>query len=112
MAGTEEYISPEAIKANDYEEVSYESDLWSLGVIFWQLFSSQSSTPFQGKSQIEIFDAVRKGVYEVPDLATEDIADLISKLLVRRPRDRIGSKNIDELKNHRIFANIDFNQIY
>jgi len=86
--------------------------LWSLGVIFYQLFSSTSSTPFQGKSQIEIFDAVRKGVYEVPDQATEEIADLISKLLVRRPKDRIGSKSIDEVKNHRVFANIDFNQIY
>lgn len=37
LVGTEAYISPEAINSRNAQ---FESDLWSLGVIIWQLFDS------------------------------------------------------------------------
>ena len=112
LVGTEAYISPEAIHANKFESVSFESDLWSLGVIFWQLFSSDQTTPFQGKDQIEVFEDIRNGKYEMADQAPCEVADLIESLLIRRPCERLGSASIEDLKNHPVFAQIDFNQIY
>ena len=109
LVGTEAYISPEAIQANSFEKVSYESDLWSLGVIIWQLFSSKNSTPFTGENQTEVFAAIKNGKYEKADLATPEIADLIEKLLVRRPLDRLGSNSINELIEHPAFNTINFN---
>jgi serine/threonine protein kinase len=41
--GTVEYISPEAIKG---EEPSFASDLWSLGIIIYLIFTGK--TPFKG----------------------------------------------------------------
>ena len=41
MVGTEEYISPEAISGKQ-SGVSFGSDLWSLGVILWQIFSNRN----------------------------------------------------------------------
>lgn len=77
LVGTEAYISPEAIQANAFDNVSYESDLWSLGVIIWQLFSSTHGTPFTGENQIDVFSAIKSGKFEMPDQATPEVADLI-----------------------------------
>jgi serine/threonine protein kinase len=52
MVGTEDYISPEAITCSSTgaKEVTFASDLWSLGVIIWQIFSKDNSTPFASAS--------------------------------------------------------------
>lgn len=112
LVGTEAYISPEAIQANNFEKVSFESDLWSLGVIIWQLFSSSNSTPFTGANQTDVFAAIKNGKFAMPENATPEIQDLIGKLLVRRPSERIGSRSIMDLMNHTVFSAIDFDHIY
>jgi serine/threonine protein kinase len=45
MVGTQDYISPEAI-CGKKSEISFAADLWSVGVIVWQLFSKKNITPF------------------------------------------------------------------
>ena len=45
IVGTEQYISPEAIYGKK-SEINFSTDLWSLGVIIWQLFSKENDTPF------------------------------------------------------------------
>lgn len=48
----------------------------------------------------------------MPDQATPEIQDLIKRLLVRRPCERIGSVSVNELKSHPVFHNVNFDQIY
>ena len=43
MIGTEEYVSPEILKGG---EGTYASDLWSLGIMIYQLIVG--NTPFKG----------------------------------------------------------------
>ena len=112
LVGTEAYISPEAIQTNQFEKVCFESDLWSLGVIIWQLFSSTQATPFTGSNQTEVFSAIKKGSFEMPDLATAEIADLISQILIRRPSERLGAFNFTKLKSHPVFSEINFENLY
>jgi serine/threonine protein kinase len=50
MVGTEEYLAPETL--ND-SEVSYVSDLWSVGVIMYQMIMGE--TPFRGKTPLETY---------------------------------------------------------
>ena len=103
MVGTEEYMSPEAI--NCERDVSFESDLWSLGVIIYQIFSRDNKTPFHSDDTHEsVFDRIRTMKYEeLPEDVSEDARDLVSKLLVRDPSQRLGAKNINELKCHQFF---------
>lgn len=56
LVGTEEYIAPEVIKG---QEVSYSTDLWSLGIILYQFLVG--STPFKGSSQSLTFDNILNG---------------------------------------------------
>jgi serine/threonine protein kinase len=51
LVGTEEYISPEALENIASSEVTFATDLWSLGVIIWQIFSKDNTTPFAAESQ-------------------------------------------------------------
>ena len=41
----------------------------------------------------------------------EDAADIISKILVKNPQDRIGASNILDIMNHKFFADVDFQKI-
>lgn len=45
LVGTEEYVAPEIVKN---EESTYSSDLWSLGIILYQLLVGK--TPFKRSS--------------------------------------------------------------
>jgi serine/threonine protein kinase len=55
--------------------------------------------------------------FPASDSITEDAADLIKKLLVKNPDDRLGSNSklgfsFKDLKNHSYFKNIDFSTIF
>jgi serine/threonine protein kinase len=53
--GTEAYISPEAIEQRSSDKITCSSDLWSLGVIIWQIFSKKNTTPFADSTQEKTF---------------------------------------------------------
>ena len=106
LVGSEHYISPEMVIAKQY---SYASDLWALGVIVYQLLTGQ--VPFKGKTQELTFDLIKKGEFTIPDFVEDSAKDLIMKLLVKTPNERLGAQNIDELLMHPFFEGIDFNTI-
>jgi serine/threonine protein kinase len=49
LVGSEDYVSPEAL-TGDRKVLTQGADLWSLGVIMWQVFSKARDTPFASKS--------------------------------------------------------------
>lgn len=55
LVGTEDYISPEALENIASSEVTFSTDLWSLGVIIWQIFAKDNTTPFSADSQALTF---------------------------------------------------------
>ena len=90
LVGTEEYIAPETIADTD---VSYASDLWSLGVIMFQML--EGKTPFIGKTAIDTFKNIAglKGL-EFKNTTDEHAKNLIVNLLRLSPEDRIGYESI------------------
>ncbi len=89
VMGTPEYISPEQLQA---KEVDQRSDLFSLGVVFYQLLSGR--LPFDANSTREYFQQIIAGnvvplkpKYQVP----ENLAPLVEKLLKVNPDERLQS---------------------
>lgn len=82
FVGTEEYLAPETI---ENRPVTCALDLWSFGVIIYQMFTG--STPFSGVDTFRnnIQDRICSAEYTIPESVPEVARDLISKLLVKDP---------------------------
>ena len=93
FCGTPEYMPPEVL----YEQPHIpSSDLWCLGVLIFELCSGE--TPFNGNSNSEIIYKIKKFKMKAfPNYFSEDVKDLIGKLLKRSPNERIS---IEEVKAH------------
>ncbi|CAD8123033.1 unnamed protein product [Paramecium sonneborni] len=84
------YIAPEIIKG----QYSYEVDYWSLGVILYVMMCGQP--PFPGRNPQETIKNIQKGIFTFSKAgfkgATEEVRDLIQKLLVMEPKKRFTAK--------------------
>lgn len=89
--GTIYYMSPEQVKAKDVDQ---RTDIYSLGVTFYEIFSGQC--PYRGmSSEFEIYsDIVNK---ELPDLSIamgpdyKTVWEVIRKATAKEPKDRFQS---------------------
>ena len=86
MAGTPQYMAPEVLAGYYHAE----SDLWSLGVLLYQLVSG--FCPFDGDDDDAIFNKIRKAQLSFDSQEFESISeeckDLIRKLIEVRPKKR------------------------
>lgn len=103
IVGTAGYVSPEMIKN---QSCSYSADLWALGVMIFQMITGE--IPFKGKTPEDINKAITAGKYTIPSSVPEMVRDLISRLLVQKAEDRLGASNIQDLKNHSFFKDVNF----
>ena len=118
FVGTLYYISPEMLKN---QSGGPEGDYWAQGVIIYKMLTNKY--PFDGSGNVETFKSIKNCSFKFPDIAEcyldIDSKDLISKLLVLNPQDRLGcgepgTKNdLNALKNHPFFKSINWkNQFY
>ena len=86
-------------------------DWWAFGILLYQMMTSQS--PFHGQDQDDIYDAILTDEPLYPEYLPSDAVDLIRKLLVREPRERLGyRKGAEEIMSHDFFNSIDWNALY
>ena len=112
MAGTYCYMSPEMLTDRI---ACFGSDLWALGCILYFLLTGKHLFA-QVQNIRELEARILKCDYELPDKMNPEATDLIEKLLVRDPRERLGAmksgkNSIEALKRHKFFKKIDFNHI-
>lgn len=89
--GTPAYQSPEILTRSDPGKPvsAHKSDIWSVGIVAYQLANPTGSLPFEGDSILEVFDKI---IHRKPDFAVikdSNLRDLIQKLLEKNPRKRI-----------------------
>ncbi len=86
-AGAAHYTAPEVLKGI----VTERSDEWSIGVLLFIMLSGEP--PFQGRSDVEIYERVVKGAFSMESkawqLISEEAKSLIQKLLTYNHKDRI-----------------------
>lgn len=99
LGGTMQYISPEAIRGEEYD---FSNDFWALGVLAHKMFSERF--PFNGVSEMDLINAIECKLPVIDRTIPEDIQELIEGLLTPVKSDRLGCKhdsiesNYDELK--------------
>ena len=107
LVGSSYYIAPEILK----KIAGKKSDLWSAGVILYMLIVGYP--PFYGESDKKILLNVKKGVYDKNysrwKNASNEVQDLIEKLLISDPNKRLSAK---DALNHPWFKKYQSNAIY
>ena len=95
ICGTPNYIAPEILDGK--EGHSYEVDLWSLGVLLYTL--SIGRPPFETHDIKLTYKKIRMNAYSYPETVSisEELKDLISKLIVTDPLLRLP---LDDILQH------------
>ncbi|XP_075224053.1 phosphoinositide-dependent kinase 1 isoform X2 [Lycorma delicatula] len=110
FVGTAQYVSPELLVD---KKTSPSSDLWALGCIIYQMISGLP--PFRSRSEFIIFQKISKLEYEFPDGFCPSARDLVEKLLVLEPSQRLGANDKNgypSIRAHPFFQGIEFETLH
>lgn len=88
--GSPHYAAPEIIYGRRYR--GDRADIWSCGIILYALLTGY--LPFDGGDLPNTLRLVKKGEYFIPPELSDESADLIQRILQKRPEDRISMQNI------------------
>ncbi|KAK9880048.1 hypothetical protein WA026_008559 [Henosepilachna vigintioctopunctata] len=102
LCGTLDYLSPEMVLGQPHNE---KVDLWSLGVLCYEFLVGHP--PFETSSFEVTYRAISEVNYSFPDYISEEAMDLIKKLLVFNPDNRLSLDGI--LKHSWILKYTDVN---
>ncbi|XP_063674331.1 SNF-related serine/threonine-protein kinase-like isoform X17 [Bolinopsis microptera] len=91
--GSWKYSAPEILLQEEYDPPAV--DVWSLGVMLFQMVAGR--LPFSEVNQSETLTKIMDGSYEMPDEISDDLKDLLSRMIVVDPKDRI---TVDEVLAH------------
>ncbi|KAI4290414.1 MAG: hypothetical protein L6R35_000315 [Caloplaca aegaea] len=109
MTGTLEYMAPEVIQQQNYGS---EVDWWSFGVLGFELLVGNS--PFHANNDAKIQEKIVKCKLVLPFFMSADAKDLLTRLLRKRPKERLGArmpKDLQLIKAHRFFRKIDWKKL-
>ena len=101
FCGTMEYMAPEIVGSENYD---YSVDIWSLGILLYELLFGHS--PFKGNNTNNIIQNIKSHELNYDDKnkkISKSCKDLIQKLLNMNPQKRIKIKDILEhpfIKKH------------
>ncbi|KAF9381988.1 pkb-activating kinase-like protein [Podila verticillata] len=108
FVGTAEYVSPELLTE---KAACKSSDLWALGCIIYQLLAGRP--PFKGSNEYQTFQKIVKLEFSFPAGFPRTAMDLVSRLLVHDPNERLGANNtIDQLKQHPFFDGVEWSELW
>lgn len=70
-------------------------DLWSIGVLCYEFLTGKP--PFESSSYDETYVRISRAEFKIPDYVSDEAKDLIKKLLVVNPNNRL---ELDEVVKH------------
>lgn len=101
FCGSIQFMAPEVIKTANHAGYSFSPDWWTVGILAYQM--ATKSTPFAiGEDTMEenymscsdvddfIFNQIKYEEPEIPTTLSAEFRDLIKRLLVKDPSQRLG----------------------
>ncbi|XP_032444804.1 protein kinase C theta type isoform X2 [Xiphophorus hellerii] len=104
FCGTPDYIAPEILLGQKYNS---SVDWWSFGVLLYEMLIGQS--PFHGRDEEELFQSIRTDSPVYPSWLTKMAKDILVKLFVREPEERLGVKG--SIRQHVFFSSMDWSAL-
>jgi serine/threonine protein kinase len=89
LCGTLDYLPPEMVEGREHDEMV---DVWGLGVLLYEFLTGYP--PFEAEGHSATYRRISRVDLKFPRNFPEDAMDLIRKLLVKDPRQRMALANI------------------
>lgn len=96
IKGTPLYMAPELLEGRGY---GYETDLWSLGCIIYEMLAGES--PFNTRSILHLMKLIKYSFIKWPTFLSTVCISFLKGLLVNNPRERMSW---DEILSHEFVA--------
>ncbi|KAF8044283.1 hypothetical protein BT93_A2312 [Corymbia citriodora subsp. variegata] len=109
VVGTPDYLAPEILLGMGHGATA---DWWSVGVILFEMLVG--IPPFNAEHPQKIFDNVMNRDIpwpKVPEEISFEAYELINKLLIETPVQRLGATGAREVKKHPFFKNINWDTL-
>lgn len=108
LCGTPEYMAPEVIMNVGHGRAA---DWYTLGIFIYELLYGRP--PFMHNDTYEVFKLILREPIPFPKEFHSDAKSIISHLTKHDLTKRYGNlkDGVDDIKNHRFFKSIDFNEI-
>ena len=107
FCGSPQYLSPEMLSK---EGTTKASDIYGIGAILFELISG--APPFFNQDENLMYKNISENKLMFPEFFSQEIKDLLRKMLDKNPTKRIGIENDkSDLKNHEFFRDINWDDI-
>ena len=103
LCGTPQYLAPEVLLRQGYDKMV---DWWSLGCVMYEMLVGR--LPFAIKRGMKLSMRIYEKKVDFPKSINRDARDLIEKLLVVNPKQRLGYNGSEEIKNHPFFQGVNW----
>lgn len=110
LCGTPEYSAPEMILNTGH---SFPVDFWSLGILIYEMVTGFTPFSCPDQSNATLFRKIVQGEFQAPAGVSAACCDLIRRLLVQDPLQRLGSGlgGVEEIMAHPWFDGVDWEAV-